>query len=87
MYVGGTPERERGIPFCNSILRNHPLTPISSVTGGVGNEAAEEDWRWDLNPGKAVMLDGWDHVALVRGEPCSFGAPFATRLRKLGSKM
>ena len=23
--------------------------------GGVGNGAAEEDWRWDLNPGEAVI--------------------------------
>ena len=25
------------------------------IVGGVGNGAAEEDWRWDLNPGTAVM--------------------------------
>ena len=23
--------------------------------GGVGNGAAEEDWRWDLNPGPAAI--------------------------------
>ena len=23
--------------------------------GGVGNGAAEEDWRWDLNPGMAAI--------------------------------
>ena len=23
--------------------------------GGVGNGAAEEDWRWDLNPGAAAI--------------------------------
>ena len=41
--------------------------------GGVGNGAAEEDWRWGLNPGEAVIwclffgarrLFG-DHVAWV----------------------
>ena len=25
------------------------------MVGGVGNRAAEEDWRWDLNPGTAAM--------------------------------
>ena len=25
------------------------------VVGGVGNGEAEEDWRWDLNPGVAAM--------------------------------
>ena len=29
----------------------------------MGNGAAEEDWRWDLNPGVAAM-QGEDHVAL-----------------------
>ena len=24
------------------------------MVGGVGNGAAEEDWRWDLNPGMAA---------------------------------
>ena len=24
--------------------------------GGVGNGAAEEDWRWDLNPGAAAAM-------------------------------
>ena len=34
----------------------------------MGNGAAEEDWRWDLNPGTAAML-GEDHRALVeKGE-------------------
>ena len=41
--------------------------------GGVGNGAAEEDWRADLNPGVAAVLGflgphsfggGWDRVAL-----------------------
>ena len=31
---------------------------------GVRNEAAEEDWHWDLNPGMASMLDSGDHMAL-----------------------
>ena len=52
--------------------------------GGVGNEAAEEDWRWDLNPGAAAMRDflgtlgfgeSWVRAALG----CSL---FATWLRK-----
>ena len=30
--------------------------------GGVRNGAAEEDWRWDLNPGVAVTKKG-DHMA------------------------
>ena len=30
--------------------------------GGVRNGAAEEDWRWDLNPGMAAMLEE-NHVA------------------------
>ena len=30
---------------------------------GVGNGAAEEDWRWDLNPGSAAK-QGWDCVAV-----------------------
>ena len=40
--------------------------------GGVGNGAAEEDWRWDLNPGTEAMQGGGprglgesqDHMAL-----------------------
>ena len=32
--------------------------------GGVGNGVAEEDWRWDLNPGAASMGGSFgDHVA------------------------
>ena len=50
----------------------------------VGNGAAEEDWRWDLNPGAAAM---WGYLGL-----CSFGKSwdhevlgftlFATWIRK-----
>ena len=36
--------------------------------GRVRNGAAEEDWRWDLNPGTAAMLGG-DHVALAEWGP------------------
>ena len=25
------------------------------MVGGVGNRAAEEDWRWDLSPGMAAI--------------------------------
>ena len=32
--------------------------------GGVGSGAPEEGWHWDLNPGVAVILVGWDHAAL-----------------------
>ena len=46
--------------------------------GGVGNRAAEEDWRWDLNPGMA---------AVKSLEPRGFGAHFAKQVRKLESKM
>ena len=38
----------------------------------MGNGAAEEDWRWDLNPGTAAML-GEDHRALVESGPRGFG--------------
>ena len=34
------------------------------IVGGVGNGAAEEDWRWDLNLGAA---------AIPRREPHGFG--------------
>ena len=48
----------------------------------MGNGAAEEDWRWDLNPGTAAML-GEDHRALVESGPRGFGVlPLATWLRK-----
>ena len=43
--------------------------------GGVGNGAAEEDWRWDLNPGTAAIpgrgphssgrVGGENHIALA----------------------
>ena len=46
--------------------------------GGVGSGAAEEDWHGDLNPGTAAMQGR---------EACDFGAPFATQLRKVESKM
>ena len=35
----------------------------------MGNGAAEEDWRWDLNPGVAAM-QGEDHSALAEWGPC-----------------
>ena len=32
------------------------------IVGGGGNAAAEEDWRWDLNPGEAaIWVSCWDH--------------------------
>ena len=34
------------------------------IVEGIGNGAAEEDWRWDLNPGAATLR--------VFLEPCSF---------------
>ena len=39
---------------------------LAGVTdcGRSWNGAAEEDWCWDLNPGVAATVDGWDHVAL-----------------------
>ena len=49
---------------------------------GVRDGAAEEDWRWDLNPGTAAMK-GWDHVSLVRVRTTKlWGIPFATWFRK-----
>ena len=30
--------------------------------GRVGNGAAEEDWCWDLNPGRAAIPEGEDHA-------------------------
>ena len=53
------------------------------IVGGVGNGATEEDWHWDLNPGAAAIVDGWDHTTLVRVKTTGFGVlPFATWLRK-----
>ena len=43
--------------------------------GRVGNGVAEEDWRGDLSPGTAAMLDGWDQVALECSLlPCGLGS-------------
>ena len=28
---------------------------VWTIVGGVSNGGAEEDWRWDLNPGSAAM--------------------------------
>ena len=52
--------------------------------GGIGNGAAEEDWYcWDLNPGAAAMMVGWDPAALLRVRTTQlWGAPFAMWLRK-----
>ena len=50
---------------------------------GVRNGAAEEDWHWDLNPGAAAIVDGWDHTTLARVKTTGFGVlPFATWLRQ-----
>ena len=39
------------------------------MVGGVGNGAAEEDWRWDLNPGTAAIPEREDYSALAeKGE-------------------
>ena len=44
------------------------------IVRGVRNGAAEEDWRWDLNPGTAAMVDG-DHAALgCFLLPCGLGS-------------
>ena len=50
------------------------------IIGGVRNGTAEEDWRWDLNPGVAATSKrgpcgfgregGEDHVALAEWGPC-----------------
>ena len=34
------------------------------IVGGVKNGAAEEDWRWDLNPGMAAIPKREDHMVL-----------------------
>ena len=51
--------------------------------GGVGNGAAEEDWRWDLNPGMAAM-PSWDHVALL---PCGLGSRRDFAWKKRGERI
>ena len=38
------------------------LAGVTDV-GGVGKGAAEEDWRWDLNPGVAA-IETADHAVL-----------------------
>ena len=39
--------------------------------GGVGNGAAEEDWRWNLNTGTTATL-GENHEALAEWGPPGF---------------
>ena len=69
--IGSTPQG-------HSCPERWPLWPI---VGGARNEAAEEDWHWDLNPGSADIWHlfwgphlfwgttwlerGWDHMALA----------------------
>ena len=47
--------------------------------GGVGNEAAEKDWRWDLNPGMAAMQGRTTRLGMHR----ALGVPLP---RSLGSQ-
>ena len=55
--------------------------------GGVRNGAAEEDWCWDLNPGVAATVDGWDHVALGYSLlPCDLGSRKDFTWKKKGEK-
>ena len=35
----------------------------------MGKGAAEEDWRWDLNPGAAAIPEREDHAALTEKGP------------------
>ena len=46
--------------------------------GGVGNGAAEEDWRWDLNPGAA---------AIPRRESQGFGEEGGERTTRLWQEL
>ena len=46
--------------------------------GGVRNGAAEEDWRWDLNPGTIAR-----HSSQARGNHVALGLPLP---RVLGSR-
>ena len=39
--------------------------------GGVGNGAAEEDWCWDFNPGKAVILGLFGALQLDESWNCA----------------
>ena len=39
------------------------------IVGGFGNGAAEEDCRWDLNPGVAAMRGLFGTTGLRREEP------------------
>ena len=50
--------------------------------GGVGNDAAEEDGLWDLNPGAAAIPEKITQLWQRLG-PRGFGVlPFATWLRQ-----
>ena len=43
--------------------------------GRVRDGAAREDWCWDLNPGMAAVLEGWDQAALGCSLlPCGLGS-------------
>ena len=41
------------------------------IVGGVGNGAAEKDWRWDLNPGAAAIPEKGERPTLLwqSGDP------------------
>ena len=39
-----------------------------NIVGGLGNGAAEEGWRWDLNPGVAAMPGRKPHIGLRKQE-------------------
>ena len=77
------------IRICNGVQKNLEIIGSTSqghicpecwqlwpIVGGAGNGAAEEDWRWDLNPGVAAIWRLFlgprgfgkvgDHVAWVR---------------------
>ena len=69
---------------------------LAGVThGGVRNGAAEEDWRWDLNPGEAVIPErgprGFggegreDHTALAEWGP--YGGDTADGTRSLNHRL
>ena len=84
MLPGGRPQ----LGICNGVQKSLEIigsTPQSytclecrqlwSIVGGARNGAAEEDWRWDLNSGKAaIWCLFWDHESF-RG-PCSTGRRF-----------
>ena len=65
--IGSTPQGHTCLDLVwqpNKAGKLQECWQLRPIVGGIRNDVAEEDWRWDLNPGAAAIWRlFWDQVA------------------------